>query len=103
GEGVDRALDDAHLPPPFGPAIAIAYPRAAPTDADLAVAEAGFFLKVPPPDDAGVIVRGDFIPALQSEEPVIDAGRPFPLERITLHVIAASGERRHPLAAGGEG
>ena len=99
GKRVDRAVNDTDRASPFGPAIAVGDARTAPPDANLALAVAGFFLQVAVPYHAGVVIRGDFVPALQPEEAVIDFCAALESEFVALHVFATGGESDDALAA----
>src|SRR5688500_18001700 len=101
-EGVDGAVDDAYGAAPLRPAVAVGNARAAPAHANLARAVTRLVLQVPVPDAAAMVVGCDLVPALQSQEPVVDPRRAVHAEFVALDVIAAAGESYHPLAAGGE-
>jgi hypothetical protein len=101
-ERIDRAVDDADRAAPFGPAIAVRDARAAPADADLAVAKSGFALDVAVPDATAVVVRGDFVPALQAEKAVVDFRGALRGELVALQVLAARREADDAVAGSGK-
>src|SRR5579864_1336270 len=97
-EGIDRAVDNADLAAPFSPPVAVRNTRATPTDSNLAFAETRFSLQIAVPDHAVMVVGSDLIPALESEEAIVDLCRFLDAEFIALHAVPATGEPHQSLA-----
>ena len=98
-EVVDGSVDDGDRAFPLTPTIPVLNSSAAPPDADTSVRETGLFMKITAKDTARVIPRRDFVPTCVTKEPIVQGGRAFMLELVTLQIVATTDDAEASFAS----